>query len=340
MHQDPPHAAPAHEQAAPPQARMAVPEAPWARLAADARFDPRVLDQLPVGVVLSGRQLTVEHVNATLTRQLGWTAEAVRGQLDGAFLCHPADAPALAGQMRAMVGAPGELQARFTARQCDGHALVLLDDSGRVLSWNAGATHVFGHTPVRAMGCTFDTLFDSDARVIGLPQRLLQQALAAGRVPIDGPVQHASGRRLHAAGSLYARPPQAWPAAFALLVRGFTAQQATAVQIFGRRAATVLVHQLLPENARQAHGLAIKRFLRSGKVPALTARANDAYAGGRMEVKAKLLAAGPCRSGKAGSPTSTSCPATERVARRNSRPRPRCSCAACSTWPRTRRPAS
>ncbi len=247
------------------------------RLAADARYTKRVLDHLPVGVVLSGRAFEIEYVNTTFTRQLGLRAEAVRGQLDGQFLCYPSDAAALAAQLHAMAAAPGELAARFVARQADGspravqwhmvplfdaagsfdgaisvvtdidaettarrraaaldqrlrlllevaidHALVLLDEEGRILSWNVGATQVFGQPAAQATGRGFEDLFESEACAAGLPQRLLAQARAQGRVPIDGPQRHASGKPLHVAGSLYAMPPQAWPAAYALILRDVT----------------------------------------------------------------------------------------------------------------------
>ncbi len=254
-------------------------DAVLARLASDARYIKRVLDHLPVGIVLSGRAFEIEYVNTTLTRQLGLSNEAVRGRLDGAFLCHPADADALAAQVRAMAVAPGELMARFLARQADGapravqwhlvplfdeagvfdggiavvtdidaettarrraaaldqrlhlllevaidHALVLLDEEGRILSWNVGAAHVFGRPAAQTRGRGFEELFGSEDCATGLPQRLLAQARQDGRVPIDGPHRHAAGQDLHVAGSLYAMPPQAWPAAYALIVRDVTSR--------------------------------------------------------------------------------------------------------------------
>jgi PAS domain S-box-containing protein len=185
------------------------------------------------------------------------------------------------------------------------HALVLLDEDGGILSWNVGAARVFGRSAAQAEGRGFEELFENDSRVVGLPQRVLHEARATGRSVIDGPLQHTTGRRLHGAGSLYAMPAQAWPAGYALIVRDVSAQQAAALrlaesearlaavvggasdaivsvdadgrvqlfnpaaqQIFGRSADSVLgqpLDELLPGTERQAHGLAIKAFQRSGQ---------------------------------------------------------------------------
>jgi PAS domain S-box-containing protein len=273
----------AHEPARLPLAGLRHADSVLTRLAADARYIKRVLDHLPVGVVLSGPTLQAEYVNSTLTRQLGWTTEAVRGRLDGEFLCHDSDRAALGAQVQSLVSAPGELVARFVARQADGssrsvqwhsvplfndagrlegtismvididaettaqrratvlhqrlqlllqvavdHALVLLDEDGRMLSWNVGAEQVFGWTHEQATGRPMDALFGPTEAESGLAHTLMAQARAQGRAPIVGRQQHASGRVLRTAGSLYAMPAQGWPAAYALLVRDATAEQEAA----------------------------------------------------------------------------------------------------------------
>jgi PAS domain S-box-containing protein len=59
-------------------------------------------------------------------------------------------------------------------------AVVLIDDQGRIASWNRGAEHLLGHSQCEAIGQLHDLLFTEDDRRGGVPQRELDTALATG----------------------------------------------------------------------------------------------------------------------------------------------------------------
>ncbi|HRP96112.1 MAG TPA: PAS domain S-box protein [Rhodocyclaceae bacterium] len=68
------------------------------------------------------------------------------------------------------------------ARDC---AVFTLDAHGRVADWNSGAERITGHAAADIVGQPWRCLHLPDAVTRGLPEQLLQQAAADGRVEID-----------------------------------------------------------------------------------------------------------------------------------------------------------
>ena len=59
------------------------------------------------------------------------------------------------------------------------YAIYMLDDSGHITTWNSGAERLFGPRSW-SIGQHFSVLFSPADRAGGVPQRLLEQAAAAG----------------------------------------------------------------------------------------------------------------------------------------------------------------
>lgn len=66
------------------------------------------------------------------------------------------------------------------------YAIFLLSPEGRVLTWNQGAQHLKGYAPNEMIGESFSRFYTPEDRVAGLPERLLAQARANGRVEHEG----------------------------------------------------------------------------------------------------------------------------------------------------------
>ena len=66
------------------------------------------------------------------------------------------------------------------------YALFLLDSSGRVASWNAGAERITGYAADEIIGRDCSCFFPEDARQRSEPQRQLQVAAAEGRFENEG----------------------------------------------------------------------------------------------------------------------------------------------------------
>ena len=66
------------------------------------------------------------------------------------------------------------------------HGIFLLDEEGRVLTWNAGAQVITGYESDDIVGRPVDWLYAPDARAKGLPKILLRQAKERGRIEHEG----------------------------------------------------------------------------------------------------------------------------------------------------------
>lgn len=66
------------------------------------------------------------------------------------------------------------------------YAIILLDPQGVVLDWNQGAQTLKGYAPEEVLGKNFRNFYPADERREGLPERLLQDALAQGRCTYEG----------------------------------------------------------------------------------------------------------------------------------------------------------
>jgi PAS domain S-box-containing protein len=78
------------------------------------------------------------------------------------------------------------------------YAVLVLDEEGRVASWNAGAERIKGYRDDEILGRSFSVFYPPDDVTNGKPQRELQLAVADGRFADEG-------WRLRKDGSLFWR---------------------------------------------------------------------------------------------------------------------------------------
>src|SRR4051812_29968255 len=76
------------------------------------------------------------------------------------------------------------------------YALYLLDPSGRVSSWNAGAQRIKGYDAAEIIGEHFSTFFTPEDRADGKPERLLGEARNHGSIKDEGWRMRKDGTRL------------------------------------------------------------------------------------------------------------------------------------------------
>src|SRR5436309_3242281 len=66
------------------------------------------------------------------------------------------------------------------------YAIYMLDPSGVVSSWNAGAERIKGYAPSEVIGQHFSRFYTDEDRLSGLPQRALETAMREGRFESEG----------------------------------------------------------------------------------------------------------------------------------------------------------
>ena len=71
---------------------------------------------------------------------------------------------------------------RLLVESVEDYAIYMLEPDGTVRSWNPGAQRLKGYTGPEIIGRSFEQFFSTEDRAAGKPQRLLQEALAHGRV--------------------------------------------------------------------------------------------------------------------------------------------------------------
>src|SRR5688572_17210122 len=70
--------------------------------------------------------------------------------------------------------------------EVEDYALVLLDLSGTIVSWNKGAEKIKGYAAGEIIGKSFKLFYPKDDVESGLPDRLLQTAREQGRAAHEG----------------------------------------------------------------------------------------------------------------------------------------------------------
>jgi PAS domain S-box-containing protein len=80
------------------------------------------------------------------------------------------------------------------------YAIFTLDEQGRIAAWTPAAEHVFGYTAAEAEGMEISQLYSPEDRAGGIPQQLLRQALAEGRVQVERWHVCKDGTRIWASG--------------------------------------------------------------------------------------------------------------------------------------------
>ncbi|MHB2017349.1 MAG: PAS domain S-box protein [Candidatus Xenobia bacterium] len=66
------------------------------------------------------------------------------------------------------------------------YAIFMLDNDGRVVTWNEGAQRIKGYAPDEIIGKSFETFYTPEERAVGLPRRMLERARQDGRAEIEG----------------------------------------------------------------------------------------------------------------------------------------------------------
>src|SRR5581483_4252711 len=78
------------------------------------------------------------------------------------------------------------------------YAIFMLDPSGRILTWNEGAQRLKGYGADEAIGKHFSIFYPSEDVAVGKPQRMLEMAVASGRVEEEGWRVRRNGERFWA----------------------------------------------------------------------------------------------------------------------------------------------
>jgi PAS domain S-box-containing protein len=81
---------------------------------------------------------------------------------------------------------PSDEQFRVLVSSVTGHAIYLLDASGRVASWNAGAERIKGYRAAEIIGRHFSLFYPPEDRAAGKPERALADAARDGRFEGEG----------------------------------------------------------------------------------------------------------------------------------------------------------
>src|SRR3954469_16478569 len=66
------------------------------------------------------------------------------------------------------------------------YAIFLLDTTGHILSWNAGAEHLKGYAAPEIVGRHFSVFYPEEARARKWPEQELEMAMAQGRFEDEG----------------------------------------------------------------------------------------------------------------------------------------------------------
>jgi PAS domain S-box-containing protein len=89
-------------------------------------------------------------------------------------------------------------QFRLLVEAVRDYAIFLLDPTGRVVSWNAGAERIKGYTAEEILGQEFSRFYEPDDVAAGLPARMLARAAREGRSQNRGWRVRKDGRRFYA----------------------------------------------------------------------------------------------------------------------------------------------
>jgi PAS domain S-box-containing protein len=106
------------------------------------------------------------------------------------------------------------------------YAIYMLDQTGRVATWNPGAERFKGYNADEIIGQNFSVFFTPEDREAGLPQRALKFALAEGRFEAEGWRVRKDGSRFWANAILDpVLDPQGRHVGFAKITRDITAKR-------------------------------------------------------------------------------------------------------------------
>jgi len=81
---------------------------------------------------------------------------------------------------------PTDEQFRLLVESVSDYAIYVLDATGRVASWNAGAQRIKGYLAAEVIGRHFSLFYPPEERAAGAPERALRAAEAEGRFRAEG----------------------------------------------------------------------------------------------------------------------------------------------------------
>jgi PAS domain S-box-containing protein len=120
---------------------------------------------------------------------------------------------------------PNDEQFRLLVESVSDYAIFLLDPSGRVMSWNAGAERIKGYPAQEIVGQHFSLFYPPEERAAGTPERLLRRAEREGRARHEGWRVRSDGTQFWADVVLTAlRGPGGALRGFAKVTRDMTAR--------------------------------------------------------------------------------------------------------------------
>ena len=83
-------------------------------------------------------------------------------------------------------GGTDDARYRLLVDSITDYAIYMLDLSGRVTSWNAGAQRFKGYLAAEIIGQHFSRFYTEEDRAAGVPARALRTAVEAGRYETEG----------------------------------------------------------------------------------------------------------------------------------------------------------
>src|SRR5262245_23410179 len=120
---------------------------------------------------------------------------------------------------------PGDEQFRLLVSSVTDYAIYLLDNAGRVSSWNAGAERIKGYRADEVLGRHFSHFYPPEDRAAGKPEHALSVALREGRFEGEGWHVRKDGTRFWAEVVITAlRDPGGALKGYAKLTRDMTAR--------------------------------------------------------------------------------------------------------------------
>ena len=99
---------------------------------------------------------------------------------------------------RILGGEPADEQFRLLVDSLVDYAMFLLDPSGRIVSWNAGAQRIKGYEEAEVIGRHFSLFYSLGDRALGVPATLLARAERDGRAEHEGWRVRKNGSRFWA----------------------------------------------------------------------------------------------------------------------------------------------
>lgn len=91
-----------------------------------------------------------------------------------------------------------QTQFRLLVQGVTDYAIYMLDETGLVTSWNAGAERIKGYRPDEIIGRHFSSFYEEKDRASGEPTRALETARREGRFAAEGWRVRKDGTRFHA----------------------------------------------------------------------------------------------------------------------------------------------